>query len=156
MIVLFLLFDTIPAPLPGQEIYWIAGLLATGIGVLFWQLKEAGAREVAAVRESLVRCQSREDKLIEADAVKTTAVRDLTVQSTRAADLTAQVLQGSGALREGIDRNSKQIDECVSTANKALETMGQSIQGNTLELRNLASQLGDLKRTASSTRRQSQ
>ena len=38
MLPLILLMQAIEAPVPGKEIYWIAGLMAVGMGTLFWQL----------------------------------------------------------------------------------------------------------------------
>ena len=118
-------FQSVAPPEPGKEVYWIAGLMAGAIGFLFYRLTQVQT-------EALKRAQDREDTLLAVDTARTETMRQLVAQVETAARLTQTVVDGSLNLSKGIEGNAKSIDTCNKT-----------IEGLTLELRNMALRLQD-------------
>lgn len=123
----FLLFQGVPTPDPEQPWLWIAFVAVLGIGAMWIDRRKLDDARHAEKDAAIKRAHDREDRLLEVDAARTETMRQLVAASEKSATLTQTVVDGSLALRQGIETNAKSIGDST-TAMEAL----------TLEFRNMA------------------
>jgi len=116
-VIAWLVNTEITSPEPGQEVYWLLGLLATACGLLFWQLisaKDGRAGDWKGIAEKATTNLEAALASLRAinEAVERTS-RDQSAQLERNAARIAETAQEARAIRESLgacDRRLERIE----------------------------------------------
>lgn len=134
--VLVLAFMQVNEPEPGQEIYWIAALMAAAIGVVFWQLLKAKDdvcatkdATIAAERARTVRAEAQADQLLRDEAAMKDTIKEQSAIIARAVEVVQQAAAGSLAAAEASKVNTGKLDSILQRlADESVKPKGGSVQ----------------------------
>lgn len=97
-------------PTPGQEIYWIAALMATALVAMFWQLVKSKDAACDAERARANRSEGQVDALLKDEAAMKDTIKEQSAIIARAVEVVQQAAAGSLAAAEASKLNTGKLD----------------------------------------------